>query len=123
MSTSLALMGALVGTDTLWDAKDEERKQNIMMLLGISGTLGTLAFSRDHESEADQLGLYLCATAGYNPKAAIGLWERMAKAGGSSPPEFISTHPSGKTRIKRLNTWMPKAMVMFDAAPKDQPWL
>jgi len=123
MSTSLALMGALVGTDLLWDANDEDKKQNIMMLLGISGTLGTLAFSREHESEADQLGLYLCATAGYNPQAAIGLWERMAESGGGSPPEFLSTHPSENTRIKRLKTWMPKARAMFDAAPKDQPWL
>ena len=123
MSTSLALMGALMGTDILWDARDEEKKQNIMMLLGIGGSLGTLAFSRDHESEADQLGLYLCATAGYNPQAAIGLWERMAETGGSSPPEFMSTHPSEKNRIQRLNHWMPKAMGMYKAAPKDQPWL
>ena len=119
MSQSIALMGALVTTDILWDAKDEEKKQNTMALLGIGGAVGTLAFSRAHESEADELGLYLSATAGYDPRASIGLWERMAENSSGRPPEFLSTHPSERTRIKRLKKLMPKALAMYET---NQEW-
>lgn len=83
-------------------------------ILSGSGALGQLAFSRKHESEADELGLYFMAMAGYDPTVAPSFWERMS--GGSSgqrPPEFMSTHPSHETRIKRLNDAMPKALAYY----------
>ena len=76
---------------------------------GVGTTVGaTLPFSRSHETEADEYGLYLMAIAGYNPDAAVTFWERMSAAGGSTP-EFLSTHPSDSTRINNIKKWIPKA--------------
>ncbi len=86
----------------------------IMQGAGAATSLGILAFSRKHESEADKLGLYFMAMAGYNPKNAPSFWERMsAKSEGKQPPEFVSTHPSHDTRIADLNANMPKAMEYY----------
>lgn len=78
---------------------------------GITTTVGgMLPFSRNHESEADRIGIYLAAIAGYNPYEAPKLWERMdALSGGQAPPEFLSTHPSNDTRIQELHSMAPKA--------------
>jgi predicted Zn-dependent protease len=80
---------------------------------GIGSTLGMLAYSRNHESEADKLGLVFMAMAGYNPNAAIGFWERMSASGGQAPPEILSTHPSDETRISNLKEFMPEAMKYY----------
>ncbi|WP_370086520.1 M48 family metallopeptidase [Ekhidna sp.] len=86
----------------------------IMQGAGAATSLGILAFSRKHESEADKLGLYFMAMAGYNPQEAPKFWERMsANSGGEAPPEFVSTHPSHETRISDLNANMPKAMEYY----------
>lgn len=80
--------------------------------------------SRDQESEADELGLLIAAQAGYDPHAAITLWQRMQARGGS-PPEFLSTHPSEATRLERLQAIMPKADAIWrrasGAAPAPAP--
>ena len=73
-----------------------------------STVLGTLPFSRSHESEADHYGLILMAIAGYNPDAAVPFWQRMAALGGGTL-EFLSTHPSDTTRIRQLQGWVPGA--------------
>ena len=86
----------------------------ILQGAGAATSLGILAFSRKHESEADKLGLYFMAMAGYDPQVAPEFWERMAaKSGGEAPPEFVSTHPSHDTRISDLNANMPKAMEYY----------
>ena len=77
-----------------------------------------LPFSRGHESEADYIGLLLAADAGYDPREATGLWERMAESSKGSPPEFLSTHPSHDTRIQDLRKWMPEAMARYERASK-----
>ena len=64
--------------------------------------------SRAAESEADQMGIEIAALAGYEPEAAISLWEKMEKAGGSGPPEFLSTHPSPGNRRARLAELVPQ---------------
>jgi predicted Zn-dependent protease len=76
---------------------------------GIASQLGQLKFSRNHETEADKMGLVFSAMAGYDPEAAIGFWERMASVGGQKPPELLSTHPSDATRIADLKAFMPEA--------------
>src|SRR5215831_14764349 len=73
----------------------------------LAGVVGQVTFllpySRVHETEADRMGVELAARAGYDPRAAIALWQKMAKlAGGNAPPELLSTHPSNETRIKDL---------------------
>ena len=86
-----------------------------MQALGI-GVL--LPFSRGHESEADYIGLLLAADAGYDPREAVLLWERMAESSKGGPPEFLSTHPAHDTRIQDLRKWMPEAMARYERASK-----
>ena len=72
-----------------------------------------LPFSRNHETEADKIGLTLMAIAGYNPQEAISFWKRMAaQSGGKTQPEFMSTHPSDATRVANLQNLVPQAKVI-----------
>lgn len=69
-----------------------------------------LSYSRNHESEADHMGLIFAAMAGYDPQVAVGFWQRMAAASNNKTSEFLSSHPSDATRIKQIQGWMPEAM-------------
>jgi len=83
----------------------------------IGTQLITLKFSREDEIDADLVGLELAARAGFNPDAAISLWEKMGKAsGGSGGPGFLSTHPSGPDRIKRLQENVPRVRGLYQQA-------
>ena len=75
-----------------------------------------LPHSREQEAEADVMGLELMARAGYDPHAAISLWKKMDKASAGGPPEFLSTHPSGSSRIEDLEKTIPKVMPLDNAA-------
>jgi len=87
----------------------------ILQAAGAATNLGILKFSRTHEKEADKLGLYFMALAGYNPQEAVTFWERMAaNSNGQAPPEFMSTHPSYGTRIAELKKNMPKALEYYN---------
>ena len=78
--------------------------------------------SRENESEADAIGLELAARAGYNPMGAISVWQKMLKATkDKSTPEFLSTHPSGETRIEQLTALMPSVEPLYKVAPKPLP--
>lgn len=91
--------------------QDEQSRNAFNQYYGVgSNVLGMLPFSRSHETEADKIGLYLMAVAGYNPDEAAELWKRMkANSGGDAPAEFMSTHPSNDTRINNLTQWAPDA--------------
>lgn len=87
---------------------------------GLAGDLGlSLPNSRTQETEADLMGLELMARAGYDPKGAVTLWQKMQKAGsGSGAPQFLSTHPVSATRIANLEAMMPKVMPLYNQAKK-----
>jgi len=104
----------LTGANFSMGNMDPQERQTIMAALGAGAQYGViLPFSREQESEADEMGLLYMARAGYNPQEAISFWERMSDAGGAQPPEFASTHPSHGHRIQDLQAFMPKAMAEY----------
>ncbi len=116
MSQELAIqMGGMALNVALQEQK-EETIALAMLAFGVGSQVGVqLPYSRTHESEADELGLYFMAMAGYNPQVAPQFWERMNKDGAARPPEFLSTHPDPSNRIAHLNEIMPKAMEYYNA--------
>jgi predicted Zn-dependent protease len=85
-------------------------------LLGMGAQLVTLKFGRQDESEADLVGMELAARAGYNPKAGVSLWQKMGAASKGAPPQFLSTHPSGPSRIKDIQRNLPKVEPLYERA-------
>ena len=78
----------------------------------------TLRFGREDESEADLVGMEIAARAGYNPRAGITLWQKMGANNKGSPPEWLSTHPSGSTRIAEIEANLPRVMPFYEASRK-----
>lgn len=113
---------ALVGASFSLSDMDYGQRQTIMGLLGAGATYGVLLpFGRDHEVEADQMGLLYMARAGYDPRESIPFWQRMGEAAGNGqPPEFMSTHPSHGTRIQNLEAFMPRAIKEYEQAAARQ---
>jgi len=87
-------------------------------LADMGGQLMTLKFGRDDESEADLVGMELAARAGYDPRAGITLWNKMVAANKGAPPEWLSTHPSGGSRIKDIEANLAKVMPLYERAEK-----
>ncbi|MFI5402497.1 MAG: M48 family metallopeptidase [Planctomycetota bacterium] len=116
LTTQAVMTAAAVGFS------NSKNGEYVVAALGAGATIGyLLPYSRKHESEADKQGLYLAAKAGYDPEAAIGIWERMAKMSeGKRPPEFLSTHPDPLARIENMKKWMPKAKEYYAASQKKQ---
>jgi predicted Zn-dependent protease len=104
-----SLLSSLLGLGNLGDAA-----------LNMGGQLLTLKFSRDDETEADLVGADLAARAGYNPHAAVTLWQKMMKASQGAPPQFLSTHPAGPTRIKDIEKVLPKVDPLYAKAAKPE---
>ena len=109
----LAQIGNLAVNMALGDL-DQATQRMVMGALGVGAQYGVLLpFSRDHESEADYMGLLFVAQACFDPTEAPRLWERMGEVSkGKQPTEFLSTHPSHETRIKQFQEWMPEALAL-----------
>ncbi len=104
--TLLSLGAQLLGLGQLGD-----------VAASIGTQLLTLRFSREDESDADLVGLELAARGGYNPQAAVSLWQKMAQAGaGAGGPAFLSTHPSGPDRIQQLQANLPRVQGLYERA-------
>lgn len=104
--TLLSLGAQLLGLGQLGD-----------MAASIGTQLLTLRFSREDETDADLVGLEVAARGGYNPQAAVSLWEKMGQAGGgANGPSFLSTHPSGPARIQQLQANVPKVQGLYQRA-------
>lgn len=80
------------------------------------GTLLTLKFGRDDESESDLIGMELAARAGYNPAAGITLWQKMAQASRGAPPQWLSTHPANEARIKHIQDNLKYVQGLYERA-------
>jgi predicted Zn-dependent protease len=102
-----SLLSAFLGLGNTGDA-----------LLNMGGQLLTLRFSREDESEADIVGMELAARAGYDPRAGVTLWQKMLAVSKGAPPQFMSTHPSGTTRIQDIQAKLPKVEPLYARADK-----
>ncbi len=111
MSQQLALQLGGSALSVALNQQPQLTQQLAMAAFGLGAQVGVLLpYSRSHESEADELGIYFMAMAGYDPKEAIPFWQRMDAKGGQRPPEFLSTHPEPENRIKNIEKAIPKAM-------------
>ena len=104
MMSELGVLAVGVATNSATD----------MAAAQVGAALGlTLPNSRASESEADRIGIELAAKAGYDPRAAATLWQKMAKTGGDGPPQFLSTHPAPKERIKDIQNKLPRVLPLY----------
>jgi predicted Zn-dependent protease len=117
-SATLVAAGIGLGADVL--TRNSEHRELILAAYGLGATGGTLAYSRMHESEADYVGLRFSSYAGYDPRASVTFWQKMAaQAGkGAKPPELLSTHPSDDRRIANLQAQIPEVMPIYEANRK-----
>jgi predicted Zn-dependent protease len=109
MSRALAMQGGLA-LGSIVAGRD------LSVLAPVADVALTLPNSREGETEADRYGIELAARAGFNPRAAVSLWEKMAAANKGAPPEFLSTHPSSSNRIQTLGALVPQMMPLYEKA-------
>ncbi len=107
----IGLGGVALGVGT----RNDENREYWMLAYGLGSTLGSLAYSRDHETEADVVGLRFAARAGYDPRAAVSFWRKMAaKETGGRPPKLLSTHPPTADRIANLERIAPPLVPLYE---------
>lgn len=114
MSQAMGIQLAGATLDVMMQEQPEETRELLLQSYGIGAGVGSLAFSRSNETEADKMGLVFMAMAGYDPREAPNFWTRMSQVGGEKPPELLSTHPSDETRINDLNAYMDEALKYYN---------
>jgi len=120
-SQQLGTAAILAGAGAVMESKDvkDSKREKIMIALGLGAQFGVLLpYSRDHENEADKLGLKLMALAGYDPAEAPNLWRRMNALGGAGLPEFFSTHPASAHRVQNLERLQEEVRPMYEGAAR-----
>jgi predicted Zn-dependent protease len=119
MSEQLVAQGAGAALSVALSEKPQETQMIAMAAFGIGSQVGyMLPFSRTHEYEADEMGLYFMAMAGYDPNQSVAFWKAMAQNGASKTPEFLSTHPLDQNRIDRITAKLPEAMKYYQPPGK-----
>ncbi len=114
MSQQLAIVLGGASLSVALSQKPEQTQNIFLTSYGVGSVLGTLAYSRLHEYEADKLGMVFMALAGYDPSKAMDFWERMSKVStGAQLPQFLSTHPSDTKRIQAIKEFLPTAMTYY----------
>jgi predicted Zn-dependent protease len=113
MTQQLAIFFGSVGLDWALQNEPQTTRDIFLTAYGVGSSLGSLAYSRTHEYEADKLGMVFMAMAGYDPSKAISFWQKMAQQGGQQQPEFLSTHPNDQNRIKALQEFLPTAQEYY----------
>ena len=108
--TKLGAVGLSVATGGKYDG-----------LVGAGANLLSLSYSRSDETDADLVGLDIAARAGYDPRAGITLWQKMSAANKNAPPQWMSTHPSGPSRIKEIEKHLKEALPLYERAEKPKP--
>lgn len=109
MTEQLAVALGGLSLDIALQKQPQQTRDLFLLSYGVGTTLGSLAFSRQHELEADRMGLIFIAMAGYDPEVALRFWTDMAKQSGPKPPAFLSTHPSDANRIAKIKKYLPEA--------------
>jgi predicted Zn-dependent protease len=123
MSQAYAQQAGVIGIGILAAIFSDDPK-TAQASMGVAATVGALALtlpnSREGEREADRIGLELSARAAYDPNAAVTLWQKMGAQSGAKPPEWMSTHPSEKSRIQDLKRLIPTVMPLYQEAKAKQ---
>ncbi len=109
--TKLGAVGLSIATNGKYDG-----------LVSSGANLLSLSYSRSDETDADLVGLDIAARAGYDPRAGITLWQKMSAANKNALPQWMSTHPSGPSRIKEMERHMAEALPLYERAEKPKPW-
>jgi predicted Zn-dependent protease len=113
-NSQLAQLGGAAVALGLGDMSANQQMM-VRQAFGMAAQGGLMAFSRDHETQADWIGLQLLVRACYDPREAPELWERMGKLGGGQrPPQWMSTHPASETRAANFREWMPDAVAEYE---------
>lgn len=123
MSMAYAQQAGVIGLGVLAAVLSDDPK-TAQATMGIASTVGAVALtlpnSREGEREADRIGLELAARAGYDPNAAVTLWQKMGAQSNGKPPEWLSTHPSEQSRIQDIQRLIPAVMPLYEEARKSQ---
>ncbi len=108
--TKLGAVGLSIATGGKYDG-----------LVHTGANLLSLSYSRSNETDADLVGMDIAARAGYDPRAGVTLWQKMSAASKGAPPQWMSTHPSGPSRIKEIQAHLKEALPLYERAEKPKP--